>query len=188
MKKTSAKSKIYTLTEISVFTAYIAIFAQISIPLPGGVPLTLQTFAIPLAGVVLGAKKGTMSVLVYILLGAVGAPVFANLTGGLAVFARPTAGFILSFPLMALAAGIFSNISTGKFNRFWLVFGLVAGAAINYLCGTLFYVIIMSCDVKTALAACVLPFIPTAVIKIIMVAVLGKIIKRAYKIPERYSC
>ena len=71
------------LCYIAMFTTLIAVLAQVSIPLPGGVPLTLQTFAVPLAGLILGAKRGTVSALLYVLLGAVGVPVFANFTGGL---------------------------------------------------------------------------------------------------------
>ena len=70
---------------IAIFTAIIAIMAQISIPLPGGVPLTLQTLAVPLAGIILGAKRGTLSTLVYILLAMVGVPVLAGLSGGIGV-------------------------------------------------------------------------------------------------------
>ena len=78
----SQNQKVRDLVYIAVFTAIIAVLAQISIPMPGGVPMTLQTFAVPLAGLVLGTKRGTLSALLYVLLGTLGVPVFAGLSGG----------------------------------------------------------------------------------------------------------
>ena len=97
------------MCHISIFAAIIAVCAQVSLPMPYGVPLTLQTFAIQLAGVVLGPKKGALAALVYITLGAVGVPVFAGFTGGMGIVLGVTGGFILSFPLLALLAGIGSR-------------------------------------------------------------------------------
>ena len=76
------------MTVMAVFAAALAVMSQISIPMPSGVPITLQTFALALIGYSLGAKRGAMAVLVYLLLGAVGVPVFANFHGGAAVFFR----------------------------------------------------------------------------------------------------
>jgi len=87
------------LCYMSVFVAIIAVSAQIIIPLPHGVPMTLQTFTIALAGILLGPKKGGLTVLIYILLGGVGVPVFAGFLGGLGVIFGFTGGFIMSFPL-----------------------------------------------------------------------------------------
>ena len=164
------KFSIQDLCAVGIFTAIITICAQLSIPMPYGVPMTLQTFAVLLSGIVLGAKKGALSTLVYVLLGAVGVPVFANFTGGLGIVFGPTGGFILSFPLMALAAGIGGS----KNKKLLLVAGLVAGAALNYICGVLFFSLIMSADIGTAITVCVLPFILTDIIKIVLAAVLGK--------------
>ena len=72
-----------TMIITAMFAAVIAVLAQIAFPLPSGVPVTLQTFAVALTGVVLGAKLGTISTFIYILLGAVGVPVFSGLNGGL---------------------------------------------------------------------------------------------------------
>ena len=169
-------SKKITLRELcraGIFTAVIFICAQISIPMPYGVPMTLQTLAIPLAGVLLGQKNGTLSVISYIMLGACGVPVFAGFAGGLGAVFGPTGGFILSFPVMAALAGAGAK----RNNKFWLVCGILAGTVINYLCGMYFFSFITACDIKTAFAACVLPFIPTAIIKIAIAAVFGGMIK-----------
>ena len=77
------KYSIQDLCGIAILTAVTAVMAQISIPMPFGVPLTMQTFAVTLAAIILGAKNGMISMMIYILLGAVGVPVFANFGGGL---------------------------------------------------------------------------------------------------------
>ena len=102
------KKKISTkdMVQIAMFTAVVAVLSQIAIPMPSGVPVTLQTLAVALCGYVLGSKKGAVSLLVYALLGAVGAPVFANFKGGLGAIAGPTGGFIWGFIFMAFLCGL----------------------------------------------------------------------------------
>lgn len=160
---------------IGIFTALTAVLAQIIIPMPYGVHMTLQTFAIPLAGIVLGAKKGALSAVVYVLLGAFGVPVFSGFTGGFGSLLGPTGGFILSFPIMALAAGIGAD----KGHKAWLASGLAAGSVINYLCGMLMFSWVMSSDLKTAFVACVFSFIPTDIIKAVLAGTLGMKIRGA---------
>jgi biotin transport system substrate-specific component len=168
----------------AIFTAIIAVFSQISIPLPAGVPFTLQTFIIPLAGIILGAKKGSLAVVIYVILGAVGIPVFSQQTGGFACLFGKTGGFILSFPLMAMCAGMFSDIGTHKSLRLKSILtasGLILGTAINFICGMIMFSFITSSSMRDAFILCVLPFIPTAVIKIIIAGILGENVKRVLK-------
>ena len=160
---------------VGIFTAIIAVISQLSIPMPYGVPMTMQTFAIALAGMVLGTKKGTLSALVYVLLGALGAPVFSGFSGGMGVVLGMAGGFVLSFPLLALAVGI----GESKNNTRWLTAGLVVGIVVNYACGMLWFSFVMSSDWKTAFTACVLPFIPTDAIKAFLVVVFGRRMKGA---------
>jgi len=157
------------LCMMAVFTAILAVMAQIIIPMPYGVPMTLQTLAILLAGIMLGSKRGTISTLVYVLLGAVGAPVFAGFTGGLGIVFGPTGGFILSFPLLAFAAGYGAE----KNNKLWLWGGIIAGVMINYLCGLIYFSIYTSNDFITSFTVCVLVFIPTDIIKILIAGLFG---------------
>ncbi len=174
---TDSKLSLQDLTMIALCTAVIAVMAQISIPMPMGVPMTMQTFAITLAAVILGAKKGAVAALAYLLLGAVGAPVFAGFTGGFQYFVDPTGGFLLSFPLMAFAIGYGAE----RFHRSkWsYILWLVLGTVINYVIGVLFFCLITKSPVVTGITACVLPFIPTAVIKAVLASVMG------FKIRER---
>lgn len=168
---------------ISIFTAIIAVCAQINITMPAGVPFTMQTFAIPLAGVILGAKRGTLSVVVYILLGIIGVPVFTGFRGGFAVLFGATGGYIITFPIMALFAGISSDLCNkykfGKIKTAWiLASGLILGSAVNYISGMTVGKFIVSCDWAQALTVFVLPYIPTAVIKIVLAGIFGVTIKK----------
>lgn len=172
------KQKVLSVRDIcfiGLFAALIAVLAQISIPMPYGVPMTLQTFAVPLAGLVLGARKGALAATVYVLLGAMGVPVFAGFTGGLGRVLGTTGGFILSFPAMAYAVGI--GVEKGKSTA--LAFWLTVGFALNHLCGLLMFRFVMSADFYTAFTACVLPFLPTTFIKMILLGTLGVRLKKA---------
>lgn len=171
--KTEKKTKVSVreICYVGLFTAVIAVMAQISIPMPLGVPMTMQTFAITLAAVVLGAKLSTYSSLVYILLGAVGVPVLANFSGGLDKFVGPTGGFLISFPIMALIIGLGVDFRK-KFKGAFIV-ALVAGTVVNYIVGVAMFCILTGNTVATGISACVLPFIPTAIIKAILASVIG---------------
>ena len=91
---------------IGMFAAVLAVISQISLPMPNGVPITIQVFGIGLVGAVLGWKRGFLATVVYILIGAMGAPVFANFHGGLASLTGMSGGYILAWPVMALLCGI----------------------------------------------------------------------------------
>jgi len=162
------KISIQTLCKISVFVAVIAVMAQISMPLLG-VPLTMQTFAVALAGVVLGAKKGAAAALVYILLGALGVPVFAQFRGGFDLLFGPTGGYIISFPIMAFAVGFGAD----KEKRLWLAFGLVIGSAINLSMGMMQLAFVNQISLQAAFFAGVLPFVPAELIKLVAVYFVG---------------
>ncbi len=97
---------IVSMAQIALFAAVLAVLSQISIPLPSGIPITLQTFAVALAAYTLGWKRGTLSVLVFLALGAVGIPVFAGFTGGIAKFASVTGGYLWGFLPMAILCGL----------------------------------------------------------------------------------
>ena len=89
-----------------LFAAIIAVFTLITIPLPSGVPITLQTFAVALCGYTLGCGKGTAATAVYIAIGAVGLPVFSGMRGGFSVLAGPTGGYIYGFIGMTALCGV----------------------------------------------------------------------------------
>lgn len=102
----SLKFSLKEMILCGMFAALMAIISQMSIPMPTGVPITIQLFIIALTGSVLGSRLGFMSALVYILVGAVGLPVFANFHGGMHRLLGVTGGYLWSYPLMAALCGI----------------------------------------------------------------------------------
>lgn len=126
MKKLSIRAICF----VALFAAIISVLSILQIPTPWGVPFTLQTFAIALCAYVLGAKYGTFSTIVYILVGAVGLPVFAGMTSGFGVIMGPTGGYIIGFILMALFCGIgFSFFKKGKKGIIFLILLSLLGLA-----------------------------------------------------------
>ena len=160
---------------IAIFTAIIAVCAQIAIPMPGGVPFTLQTWAISLAGVLLGAKHGVIAVLAYILLGAVGVPVFANFQGGLGIILGRTGGFILSFPLLVLIVGLGAK----RQRLIWLIAALLIGTVVNLFTGMVYFSFVMGVNLPTAFVLAVRPFLLPETLRIIFVTIVCPRIKRA---------
>lgn len=158
------------ICSIATMTAITAVLAQISIPMPFGVPMTMQTFAVTFAGIVLGAKRGAISMLIYVLLGALGVPVLSGFCGGFQYLVGPTGGFLISFPIMAYLIGVGTKLRKQK--GMFLLF-LILGTVVNYTVGVLMFCIIMKASVWTGITACVLPFIPTAIIKAAVASILG---------------
>ena len=178
------KLSIKDMCYIAVSTALICVVSQISVPMPAGVPMTLQTLIIPLVAAIIGTKRGTISTVLYVLLGAVGVPVFAGMTGGFEIVAGMTGGFIVSFPILALCAGLGYTLA-GKSGKkgapFYTVFvlGLVVGAAINYVFGTVWFSAFTGNSFGYSFAVCVAPFIVTSIIKIALVAIISPVIRGA---------
>ena len=166
----NSKISIQDICSIAIMTAITVVLAQISIPMPLGVPMTMQTFAVTLAGIVPGAKRGAISMIIYVLLGAIGVPVLANFSGGFQHLIGPTGGFLLSFPIMAYLIGIGTKMRRQK--GMFLLF-LILGTAANYAIGVLMFCILMKASIWTGITACVLPFIPTAIIKAAVASILG---------------
>ena len=107
--RTSDKSRsisTYSLVLMGVSAAVLTVISQISIPMPTGIPITIQLFGIALVGTILGWKRGAIATLVYILLGCAGLPVFSNFRGGLQCLTGMTGGYILAWPVMAALSGI----------------------------------------------------------------------------------
>ncbi|GHU79121.1 biotin transporter BioY [Clostridia bacterium] len=159
---------------IGIFTAVTVIMAQISIPMPMGVPITMQTFAICLAGMLLSPRNSFFSALLYVLLGAIGIPVFAQFSGGLGIVFGPTGGFILSFPIMAWLVALGAE----KKGAIPVTLGLVAGILVNFVAGMVLFSLITGNGLGVAFTACVLPFIPTTIIKTVAAGIIGARIKK----------
>ncbi len=175
----------------AMFTAIIAVCAWISIPLPGGIPVTLQTMGVCLAAGFLGWKRGLLAVTVYILLGLCGVPVFAGFTAGAAKLGSPTGGYIVGFLFTAVAVGVVSDYVRPKND--WARTGILAaamalGIALCYAFGTVWFMYVYNAGAEStvtlagALSMCVVPYLLPDLVKIVCAAVLVAKLKRYMKI------
>lgn len=174
--KFSTKDIVYT----GIFAALIAVCSWISIPT--AVPFTLQTFAVFMAVLVLGGKLGTLAVVIYILLGAAGLPVFANFTGGMGILLGSTGGYIIGFILTALI--MWAMEKPAKANPLIRIASMLLGLAACYAVGTIWFMSVYSkangaIGVMTALGWCVFPFIIPDLIKIALAYAVSPVIRRA---------
>ena len=165
--KDTDSNKTSDIVYMSVFTAMISICSWISIP--ASIPFTLQTMGVFTTVGLLGGKRGTLTVLTYILLGAIGIPVFAGLTGGISVLLGTTGGYIMGFLLSALLMWGIETIM-GR-NQIVLAFSMVAGLIVCYVFGTAWFMLIYTqhsgvIGLSTVLGLCVIPFIIPDLIKI----------------------
>jgi len=164
--------KVKEIILIGLFAAITAILAQIAIPLPiTPVPITFQVLAVCLAGAILGSRLGTLSILVYLLLGAAGLPVFAKFTGGISIILGPTGGYLIAFPIAAFIIGKIIEKSKNP-NYFNVTLSMLLGLIIIYLFGMTWLSFVTHMTLKKAFIAGVLSFIPLDIIKIIIAAVI----------------
>lgn len=160
---------------IALFTALLAVCSWISVPT--AIPFTMQTFGVFLTIGLLGGRRGTIAILTYLLLGAVGLPVFSGFTGGIGHILGPTGGYILGFILTALLMWL-AEALMGKSLKV-LAASMVAGLIICYAFGTAWFIIVYTKNtgeigLMTALGWCVFPYIIPDVIKIILAVVLTR--------------
>ena len=168
----SKKVSVEKITSIGLFTALLCILSPFSLPI-GPVPISLCTFFVMLSGIVLGWKLGTSSVILYILLGGIGLPVFSSFSGGVGVLIGPTAGYIFGYIPLALCAGISSN------KKLWSQVGLlILGNIILYVIGTCWYMIVANQTIVRALVVCIVPFLFGDGVKIICAIVIGATVKK----------
>lgn len=164
----------------ALFAALLAVVAQFKFFLPAvaGVPVTLQVLVVLLAGGLLGPVWGAVSMVVYVLLGAVGLPVFAGGTSGLGILMGPTGGYLFSYPLAAFAVGLLAPsqraphlIRTGL--------GMLVGLLVIYLGGAGWAILLGGQALAVVLQGWVLPFIPFDLIKLAVAAPLATAVNRA---------
>ena len=168
------KITIQNMCFIALMTALMCVLAPFSIPI-GPIPLSLASLVVYFITYVLGPWKGAASVLLYILIGMTGVPVFSGYSGGLAKLVGPTGGYIAGFVFVALAGGII--IKKCKYNIWLSMIGLVIGTVLLYLLGTAWFIYLTHMSISNALKLCVLPFLIGDSIKIIAATLLGKIVR-----------
>ncbi|WP_017380711.1 biotin transporter BioY [Paenisporosarcina sp. TG-14] len=164
----------------SMFAAVIAILGflpALQIPF-SPVPITAQTLGVMLTGAVLGAKRGALSLAIFLLLIVIGAPVLPGGRTGIPVFMGPSGGFLLSWPIAAFAIGWFVDHTKGKIS-FWKLFlyTFIGGIVIVYLIGGAYMAFVTQIPLVKAYISCLI-FIPGDVIKCILASLFASQLHR----------
>ncbi len=178
-ERAQGRGKTYDMAYIALFAVLMAICSWISIPT--AIPFTLQTFAVFLAVSVLGGRRGTLAVIVFVLLGAVGVPVFAEFTGGLYVILGNTGGYIIGFIFAALLMWLMEKLFGRKI---WVqALSMLLGMVTYYVFGTIWFMAVYMRTIgpvglTTVLGWCVIPFIIPDLVKAALALFLGSTLRR----------
>ncbi|ABR49378.1 BioY protein [Alkaliphilus metalliredigens QYMF] len=172
--------KTTNLTLISLMTAVTCILGPLSITIPmSPVPISFTNLAIYFSVIMLGWKKGTISYLVYLMIGFVGIPVFSSFTSGPARLLGPTGGYLIGFIFIALIAGFFVDRFPGKIYMHAL--GMAIGTIVTYALGTGWLAYQANLTFKEALFAGVIPYIIGDIAKIVIAISVGTTVKKQVK-------
>jgi len=177
------KGRLFTLKKGSTYqyvlaafgAAIIAVLAQVTIPLPL-IPITGQTLAVGIVVTILGTRLGTISVLLYILLGAVGLPVFSGMSGGLGILVGPTGGYIVGFLVTAIIMGLYLDQFGITFVH--AIIANIIGMIITLAFGTVWLKIVAEYTWTAAFMGGVAPFIVVGIVKAVLAAWIGVIVRR----------
>lgn len=177
LNKSKQGFKVKTIVLIGLMTALTCVLGPLSVPLPfSPVPISLTNLAIYFTIYVVGTKKGTMSYLIYLLIGFIGVPVFSAFTSGPGKLFGATGGYLIGFIFMALISGIFIDKWPSKLYLHFI--GMVLGTIVCYLFGTIWLSFQAGMSLKAAALAGVLPFIPGDIVKILLAVLTGPQIRR----------
>ena len=171
--------RIRNIVFTALFVAVIVVCSQIIIPL-GQVPVTLQTVGVFLSAAVLGARWSCVSVLIYILLGMIGLPVFSGFSSGVGYLLGPTGGYIIGFFFMAVVVGVITE-KLGKGTGV-LAVAMVLGLLVCYAFGTAWFCVAMKSDFIYGLLWCVVPYVIPDIIKIVFSVLMVKRLSEAVKL------
>jgi len=166
--------------QIALISAILCILAPLSVPLPfTPVPVSLTLLVIFIAAYILPPLSCTLSVLIYLLIGMAGLPVFSGYSGGLWKLSGPTGGYLIGFLFSALIASAAVHAFTK--NRLLQAAGMVAGLAVCYLFGTLWFSLQQHMSFVASLSLCVIPFLPADAAKIVASVLIGPVISARIK-------
>jgi len=156
-------------------TAITCIIGPLSIPI-GLVPISLTNLIILITVIILGWKMGTISCLIYLLIGYVGMPVFSGFTSGPHRLLGPTGGYLIGFIFLAIISGIFVDNFRGKIYMY--IIGMILGTVVLYVFGTVWFAYQQHMSIQAAVAICVFPYIPFDIAKIVCAVIIGPIIRK----------
>lgn len=168
------RNRTANIARIGMFAAVTAILSQMMIPLPSGVPISLQTFAAALTGYVLGPGNGLITIFVYIMLGAVGIPVFTAFGAGPGVLFGNTGGFIWGF----LCLSTFCGLAVGKKYKFTVVLFSMTGLLLCHLAGVIQFSAVTGIGIREAVLSVSLPYLPKDGASLFLAFVLGKRLRK----------
>lgn len=178
-ERRAGRSRTYDMAYTAVFAVLIAVCSWISIPTV--VPFTLQTFAIFLAVSVLGGRRGTLAIVVYVLLGTVGIPVFSGFRGGIGVLLNTTGGYIVGFIFAGLVMWLMETLLGRKL---WVqALGMALGMVTYFTVGTAWFMAVYlhrtgPISLGAVLGWCVIPFLIPDIVKLVLALSLGNILRR----------
>lgn len=165
---------------VATFAAFIAVCAQFSLPAwVNGVPFSLQPFAVLLAGAVLGSRRGFLAVLLYLVVGAVGLPVFAGGTGGVSAFTGPTWGYLVSFPIAAFLIGLAVELTPARFRVGAILVGGLLGVGATWVIGSFGISRVAHLPYHAALTGAA-AYLPADIVKLAIAGVIALSVHRAF--------
>lgn len=178
----STTKLMYNMILPPIFAAITCLLATVAIPLPfTPVPITLQVLGCAVSGAILGSKRGALAQLIYVLLGALGLPVFAGGTGGVAKLAGPTGGFLIGFIIAAFVIGfIVERLPYKKAVQkiVGLSVAMLVGLMVIYLGGTLWFMVQQKTAFIHTLGLTVIPYIPGDLVKIGLAVVVAFFVRQ----------
>lgn len=168
--------KTQSLTLIGLTAAVTCILGPLSIAIPlSPVPLSFTNLALYFTAMILGCRKGTVSYLIYLLIGLIGIPVFSGFTAGPGKLLGPTGGYLIGFIFLALISGYFAERFSG--NLFMCFIGMILGNAVTYFFGTLWLSFQANLSFGAALAAGVIPYLPGDAVKTVLGVLAGSAVR-----------
>ena len=176
---------------ISLFAAITVVLSFFTIPI-GVVPISLQTFGVYLAGGILGKKNALFSILIYVLLGVIGLPVFSgSIKSGPAAIIGPSGGFIIGFIIAAFVIGYIVDLGYNKHSNksskyFFISFGMIIGTLIIYILGVAQLIHYLKIDFLKAISLGVTPFLIGDGLKIVIAVIVSNIIRIQLKKEKLY--
>ena len=189
MRKTKTTIALRRACICSLFAALLCVLSPFAIPI-GAVPVSLSVFAVLLCAAMLGPLSASVSVVVYLLLGAIGLPVFGGGMGGFGVLIGPTGGYLWSYLPMCLISGLLYRALFKRRGMSWTmraILGFLAGLPgllVCYVCGTLQYMLVAKISLAAAIVVCVLPFLLLDLLKLLLVWILGDRLHRVSAIQK----
>lgn len=172
------------ITTIAICLALMCVLSPLSIPLSGGVPISLATFVVMVLAIVLKQYKSMIVVALYLLLGLIGLPVFGNFSSGASILFGMTGGYLFGYLLLAYITGLFASkfeSKEAKIKNIYLMSGMILGTAALYILGTAYFMKYTGMNLQSSMMACVIPFIPGDLIKMIVALIVSPRIEKLAK-------